>query len=149
MLPGSGLSDTPPDHKSTSAGCLKSKRDDTSPLFRDELFLEITEHVHRAERVMRCEYLIDRHFGASKVPLFLRARRYTHSKIVLYRLMVSFGMEPKSSSKLSAPGRPQYFLEIIKSRGDTCRYNRKALKDGANYLKGKDIRIDRDEAHRS
>lgn len=26
MLPGNGLSDTPPDHKSTSEGCLEKKK---------------------------------------------------------------------------------------------------------------------------
>lgn len=40
MLPGSGLSDTPPDHKSTSAGCLKATQPGVAVISGDRLFLE-------------------------------------------------------------------------------------------------------------
>lgn len=113
MLPGSGLSDTPPDHKSTSEGCLKRSATKMKPLFLNTLYLV------RLVRWLNNEIqnLIDWPFGTPKVPLCrLLQMCNTYSKIVLYRLTVSFGMEPNSSSKVFATGRPQYFLEFTKSR---------------------------------
>lgn len=112
ILPGSGLSDTPPDHKSTSAGCLKRSAVEIKPLLLNTLYLE--SPCDRSTNwlwVMRCKtWSID-------LPEGFRLWRslqtcYTHSKIVLYRLTVSFGMEPNNSSKVFASGRPQYFLEF-------------------------------------
>lgn len=66
MLPGSGLSDTPPDHKSTSAGCLKAMRPGVAVISGDRLFLE-TQRDRSTDWVMRRESLIDRLFDIPKV----------------------------------------------------------------------------------
>lgn len=81
------------------------------PLFPNTLFLA------RSVRWLNNEMqnLIDRPFGTPKVPgCRLLHTCNTHSKIVLYRLTVSFGMEPNNSSKVFASGRPQYFLKLYR-----------------------------------
>lgn len=118
MLPGSGRSDTPPDHKSTSEGCLKTTRPGVAVISGDTLFLEAQSAIsvrwlsnETRERVWS--------IGSSVFRRLCRRALYEHARHSLENSAVSSDRLVRHGTEqlLEAvrPGQAAVLPEMIKS----------------------------------